>query len=101
MANGYNGFGLDEGASQEPRMRRTMTQVRCVPRFGYADTEVRTVGLDVANAHDEVQLAKALRIYFSSRGIADALYDMDVDDDGWFAIINDEAFAQAWGDPVF
>jgi len=79
---------------------RTQTTIRCVPRCGFAATEVRTIDCDIPAAVDPPELLEALRFWFASRGIADAVYDVDVDDDGYFAIINDEAFAQDWGTPL-
>lgn len=81
-------------------MKRVATTIRCVPRYGYPRTEVRTIDLDLPQDADERELAEVLRYWFASRGIADALYDMDVDDDGFFAIINDEAYQQEWGTPL-
>lgn len=81
-------------------MRKTATTMRCVPRYGYDSTEVRTIDLDVAPGADEPELRERVRFWFAVRGIADALYDLDVDDNGFFAIINDEAYAQSWGTSV-
>jgi hypothetical protein len=81
-------------------MRKILTTLRCVPRFGYEQTEVRTVDLEVLDAADERQLLEALRLWFAHRGIPDAVYDIAVDDNGFFAIINDEAYARNWGEPV-
>jgi len=41
-----------------------------------------------------------VQFYFAARGISDAVYDVNVDDDGWFAVINDEAYGQRWGTPL-
>lgn len=81
-------------------MRRTATTIRCVPRFGYDDTEVRFVDLDVPYDAEERELYETLRYWFASQGIADAVYDIDVDDDGFFAIVNDEVYEENWGTPV-
>ena len=82
-------------------MRKTATKIRCVPRYGYDDTEVRTIDLDITHNDDENELLRALRFWFASRGVADAVYDLAVDDNGFFAIVNDEAYAFDWGTPVF
>lgn len=81
------------------RIEKAAMSIRCVPRFGYADTEVRMLDLDTPAEGEEALLA-ALRGWFSSHGIEDAVYDVSVDDDGYFAIINDEAYGQTWGTPV-
>ena len=81
-------------------MRKTATTVRCVPRYGYDNTEVRVVDLDLARDAEESELFEALRYWFNSRGIAEAIYDFDVDDNGFFAIINDEVYEESWGTPL-
>ena len=81
-------------------MKKTALMIRCVPRFGFENTEVRTVDLDVPRDADEETLREALTFYFATRGISDALYDITVDDDGFFAVINDEAYAAHWGTPL-
>ncbi len=78
-------------------MRKTATTVRCVPRFGYDNTGVRTVNLDLSQEADEQELRQALTFYFAMRGISDAVYDIEVDDYGFFAVINDEAYDADWG----
>jgi len=81
-------------------MKRIATTIRCVPRFGYENTEVRVVELDLPHDADEQELQEALSFWFSSRGIADAVYDIQLDDNGYFAVVNDEAYRQPWGTPV-
>lgn len=81
-------------------MKKTALMMRCVPRYGYDHTEVRTVDLDVPRDADEQKLQQALYVFFSAHGISDAIYDIDVDDDGFFAIINDEAYEHQWGTPL-
>lgn len=81
-------------------MRKTALMVRCVPRYGFENTEVRTVDLDVPHDADESTLQEALTFYFAGRGISDALYDIAVDDNGFFAIVNDEAYDYTWGRPL-
>ena len=93
----------DEGAREPLRggeMRKTLTTVRCVPRFGYEHTQVRTVDLELFDVADEHELLATLRTWFAQRGIPNAVYDLDVDDDGFFAIINDEAYRQDWGEAI-
>ncbi len=82
-------------------MKKTATEIRCVPRFGYGNTEVRTVYVDVPHDADEQELRQALTYYFTCRGISDALYDIEVDDYGFFAVINDEAYDAQWGTALF
>lgn len=108
----HNGFGNDgppaynraEDEGYEPlrggKMRKTLTTIRCVPRYGYKHTEVRTVDLELPDGSDEQELLAALRVWFAHRGIPDAVYDIANDDDGFFAIINDEAYQREWGAPV-
>ncbi|MFQ5804883.1 MAG: hypothetical protein ACE5I3_00370 [Phycisphaerae bacterium] len=98
----YNGH--DEEGAREPtrggKMRRTLTTVRCVPRFGYEHAQVRTVDLDLLDVANEREVLAALRAWFTQRGIPDAVYDVAVDDDGFFGVINDEAYHENWGQPV-
>ena len=61
---------------------------------------MRTIDLDVADGAEEEELLEAVRFWFASRGIADAVYDITVDDDGYFVIVNDEAYALEWGTPL-
>jgi hypothetical protein len=98
----YNGHE-DEDAREPLRggkMRKTLTTVRCVPRYGYEYTQVRTVDLELLDIADEQELLHALRMWFAHRGIADAVYDVAIDANGLFAIINDEAYHQDWGEAV-
>ena len=81
-------------------MKRTALAIRCVPRYGYPSTEVRTVDLDLPHDADEDALRHALTFYFAARGISDAVYDLDLDDGGFFAVVNDEAYTYAWGTPL-
>lgn len=81
-------------------MRKTLTTVRCVPRYGYEHAQVRTVDLELHDVADEHELRTALQSWFAQRGIADAVYDITVDDDGYFAVINDDAYHREWGEAV-
>lgn len=81
-------------------MRKTITTIRCVPRFGYEHAQVRTIDVELPDAADEHELLAAVRFWFAQRGIPDAVYDLATDDDGYFAIINDEAYQQDWGDAL-
>ncbi len=81
-------------------MKRTLTSIRCVPRFGYSYTDVRTIDLGLDDEISEHDLASVLREWFSRRNIDDAVFDVGYDDDGVFAIINDEAYEHAWGEPL-
>ena len=81
-------------------MKRTATTIRCVPRYGYEHTNVRTIDVDLEERADERELLAALRLWFAQRGLADAVYDIAVDDNGFFAVINDEAYTAEWGTPL-
>lgn len=81
-------------------MRKTATTIRCIPRYGFDDTQVRTIELDAPLHAGERGLRHVLDYYFTSRGVADAVYALDVDDYGYYAIINDEAYAHDWGTPL-
>lgn len=81
-------------------MKKTALTIRCVPRYGYDNTEVRAVDVGVSHRAPEPELRQALYFYFAARGIQDAVYDIDVDDDGYFAVINDEAYEIPWGEPL-
>lgn len=81
-------------------MRKVATTIRCVPRFGYDYTQTRTIDVDVLDPHDDSELRDVVARWFAQRGIADAVFDVDVDDDGFFAIINDESYEANWGDPL-
>lgn len=81
-------------------VERTLTTVRCVPRYGYESTGVRIIELDMFASFSAGELYEALRVYFMSRGLEEAIYDVDLDADGWCAIINDEAYEAEWGTPL-
>jgi len=81
-------------------MRKTLTTIRCVPRYGYEHAQVRTVDLELLDTASEQELLAALRTWFAQRGIPDAVYDVAVDDNGFFGIINDEAYHEDWGEAV-
>ncbi len=81
-------------------MKKTALMIRCVPRCGFDSTEVRTVDLDVPRSSDEEQLRHALDAYLRACGVDQAVYDIAVDDDGFFAVINDEAYSFEWGTPL-
>ena len=82
-------------------MKKIATTVRCVPRYGYDFASVRTVELDLPEGWDDDDLRIVLTQYFAYRSIADAVYAIDADDDGFFAIINDEAYHHRWGEELF
>lgn len=81
-------------------MKKTLTTIRCVPRYGFDYTEVRSIDIGLTDVDDAQELADAIRRWFAAIGIADALYAIEVDDNGYFAIINDEAYHQDWGVPL-
>ena len=99
----YNAGEHDDG--REPfrggKMRKTVTTIRCVPRYGYEHAQVRTVDLELYDAADENEMRSALELWFAQRGIGDAVFDIAVDDDGFFAVINDEAYFDSWGEVIF
>lgn len=78
-------------------MKRTSTTIRCVPRFGYDSTDVRMLDVDVPDS-EESSLHEALSTWFTAHGIADAVFAVEMDEDGYFAIVNDEAFSANWGE---
>lgn len=82
-------------------MRKTLTTIRCVPRYGYDFAKVRSVDLDLPEGWDEHNLQTVLTRWFAERSVADAVYDIEVDDDGFFAVVNDEAFHEQWGEEIF
>ena len=94
----------DDEDAREPtrggKMRKTLTTVRCVPRYGFEYAQVRTIDVDVLDLTDEQELLTALRTWFAQRGISDAVYDVAVDDNGFFAVINDEAYRYDWGEAI-
>ncbi len=77
------------------------TMIRCVPRYGFEDTEVREIELELPRGAEEDEIRFALDEWFVLQGIDQAVYDIEVDDDGFFAVVNDEAFAQPWGTRLF
>lgn len=81
-------------------MKKTATSIRCVPRLGCENTEVRTINIDLPEDFEPEQLHAWLDTWFRQQGIADAVYDVDVADDGFFAIINDEVYQHDWGTPL-
>ncbi len=81
-------------------MKTTALMVRCVPRYGFDNTEVRTIDLHLPQHAEEEELKEAVFFYFASLGLDDALYAIEVDDNGFFAVINDEAYDRPWGRPL-
>lgn len=81
-------------------MKKTGLMIRCVPRYGFERTEVRTIDLDLPPDAREEELHQAVCFFFAARGIGDAVYDIQVDEDGYFAVINDEAYNAQWGTPL-
>lgn len=78
-------------------MNRVTTTLRCVPRLGLDHTGLRVIDLDIIQDADGGMLYQAVETYFAQRGIAEAIFDIDYDDDGPLAIINDEAYLSRWG----
>lgn len=81
-------------------MRRVATTMRCVPRFGFTDTDVRTIDVDLPNDAEQEMIRDVLDGWFNRHGISEAVFSVDVDDDGYFAVINDEAYETEWGTPL-
>lgn len=96
----YNGPEGDDAREQwdDVEMEKTLTTIRCVPRFGYDHTDVRTIDIDLIDEVDDRELLGVIRTWFELRGIPEAVYDVDYDDDGAFAIVNDEAYHEQWGE---
>ncbi len=89
--------GKTDESDEGSRMTRVVTNIRCVPRCGFEYTEVRTVDLEAPSNIDDHQMHRLLNHWFVQRGIEEAVYAIETDDTGYFAIINDEAFKQSWG----
>lgn len=89
----------EKGAGMMIR-KKLLTTVRCLPRCGFAGTEVRLVQLDLRGDSDESLLKEELQAWFESLGIDDAIFDVGVDADGPFAVVNDDAYSSDWGDPL-
>jgi hypothetical protein len=87
-------------AKETKLMNRVTTTLRCVPRLGLDHTGLRVIDIDIASDADDRALFLATELYFAQRSIADAIFDIDYDDDGPLAIINDEAYLQSWGEAV-
>lgn len=99
----YNADGsMDDsyGAVGSADMRKTLTTIRCVPRFGFEHADVRTLDIDLYDSTSEQEIRTTLNEWFTLRGIQDAVYDTDVDDYGFFAILNDEVYLEEWGEPL-
>lgn len=99
MYNGGGAGGADDSLGSG-KMRKTLTTIRCVPRFGYDYAQVRTIELDRIDAASEEELLATLREWFALCGMPDAVFGTDVDDYGIYAIINDEAYQTEWGMPL-
>ncbi|MGE3181182.1 MAG: hypothetical protein AB7N71_06085 [Phycisphaerae bacterium] len=77
--------------------KQIATTVRCVPRYGYVNTQVREISVGVDDNFDEPMLYNAVVRFFHSHGYEEAVFDFDMDEDGYFAIVNDEVFEGDWG----
>lgn len=82
-------------------MKRVLTKVRCVPRFGYDYANVRHIAVELPDTPDPQILRLALERWFSEHGVEDAVFDVQYADDGLLAIVNDEAYQSPWGEPIF
>ena len=101
--NEDSGYDWDEGTNvgRSSQMRkRTLTTIRCVPRFGYDFASPRTIDFDLPHHFDENDLEGVMLEWFSARDLVDALFAVEFDDEGYFAIVNDEAFHVEWGEPL-
>lgn len=81
-------------------MRSVLTTIRCVPRLGCDFTQVRTIELGIAPGCQEMDVRDALAAWFGDRGLDEVVYDVTLDDDGYCAVINDEAYYKEWGVPL-
>jgi len=78
-------------------MMKVATTLRCIPRLGLPHTQLRTIDVEFDEHAADEQLRILLSGWFAQRGIADAVYDVDFDDEGPLAIINDDAYLHDWG----
>lgn len=74
-----------------------MTTLRCVPRLGLPHTQLRAIDIDINEDAEDFQLRETVDQWFAQQGIADAVYDVEFDDEGLLAVINDEAYSHDWG----
>lgn len=81
-------------------MRSVLTTIRCIPRLGYNYTDVRTIELALATGSSEAEAHDALASWFADRGMPEAVYDLNLDDEGFCAVINDETYQHEWGAPL-
>ncbi len=81
-------------------VKKTLTTIRCVPRYGFEFANVREISIGISPDQDGEEMLQALNAWFEAHGIVDAVYAIDFDDDGCFAIVNDEAYESEWGRPV-
>ncbi|MBI3759903.1 MAG: hypothetical protein HY269_09145 [Deltaproteobacteria bacterium] len=81
-------------------MRSVITTIRCVPRLGCDFAQVRTIELGLAPGFEHGDLRDALDAWFCDRGMQDAVYDVQTDDSGYFAVLNDEVYHEEWGVPL-
>ena len=88
------------GAGNEA-VKTVATRIRCVPRIGYDNTEVRTIDVGLPEGAESDRVRDALDIWFMAHGIDDAVFDIAFDNDGIYAVINDEAYDASWGKPLF
>lgn len=98
MTRGVERIGESREGSCE--MVKVATSVRCVPRFGYDFTDVRMVSIDVPRDFGHAELHDALNRWFRSIGLEDAVFAIETDDNGYFAVVNDEVFERPWGESV-
>ncbi len=78
-------------------MKKLATTIRCLPRLGLDYTELRLVDVDVEQDATDGELYQAVLRYFARHGLHDAVFAVEVDQDGVFAIINDDAYTTEWG----
>jgi hypothetical protein len=81
-------------------MKRTATTIRCIPRLGLDSTQVRVIEVDLPEGWDDRDLQVILDGWFRQHGASEAVYSVEVDNDGYFAIINDDAFERTWGEEI-
>ncbi len=81
-------------------MRRTQTLLRCVPRYGYNYADVRTIEVELPPDLGPAGVQRVAQSWFTMRGMSDAVFAIEQDEDGPFAIVNDEAYLEDWGRPL-
>ena len=83
-------------------MRKTVTTIRCVPRYGYGHAQVRAVDLELYDAADEKRAAQRARaLVRPARHRRTPSLTSRWTTTGFFAVINDDAYLDSWGEAIF